>query len=62
MVAAARSLRVVGSVAVLVAARRRGLIPALAPLLGTLRAKSHFLSETLVEAALDRVGERGTRA
>ena len=60
-VATARSLRVVGTVAVLVAARRRNLVTALAPLLETLRIRGYFLSDALVEAALARVGEGGSR-
>lgn len=61
-VATARSLRVVGTVAVLVAARRRDLIPALAPLLDTLRGRGDVLSDALIEAALARVGEGRARS
>ena len=35
----------------------RGLIPALAPLLETLRASGYYLSDALIQEALQRVGE-----
>ena len=50
-------LRVIGTVGVLVLARERGLIPALAPLLEALRASGYYLSEPLIQAALQRAGE-----
>jgi predicted nucleic acid-binding protein len=55
--AAALKLKVIGSVGVLVLARERGLIPALAPLLEALRASGYYLSESLIQAALQRTGE-----
>lgn len=56
-VAAARGLRVIGTVAVLLTARQRGHIPAIAPLLQALREGGYFLSDGLVAAALARAGE-----
>lgn len=50
-------LRVIGTVGVLVLARERGLVAALAPLLGALRASGYYLSEPLIHAALQRAGE-----
>jgi len=50
-------LRVIGTVGVLVLARERGLIPALAPVLEALRASGYYLSEPLIQAALQRTGE-----
>jgi hypothetical protein len=56
-VAATLKLKVIGSVGVLVLARERGLIPALAPLLEALRASGYYLSQPLIQAALQRTGE-----
>jgi predicted nucleic acid-binding protein len=50
-------LRVIGSVGVLILAKQRGLIPALAPSLETLRASGYYLSDALIQEALQRVGE-----
>ncbi len=50
-------LRVIGSVGVLILARQRGLVPALAPLLETLRASGYYLSDALIHEALQRVDE-----
>ena len=55
--AAMLKLRVIGTVGVLILARERGLIPALAPLLEGLRASGYYLSDALIQAALQRVGE-----
>jgi len=55
--AALLNLRVIGTVGVLTLARERGMIPALAPLLQDLRASGYYLSDALIEAALQRVGE-----
>jgi predicted nucleic acid-binding protein len=55
--AALLKLRVIGTVGVLVLARERGLIPALAPLLEALRGSGYYLSEPLLRAALQRAGE-----
>lgn len=57
-VAAVRGIPVVGTVAVLIAARRRGLVPPLAPLLDQLAAAGYHLSQALMDAALVQVGER----
>ncbi len=51
------NLRVIGSVGVLILAKQRGLVPALAPLLETLRASGYYLSDALMQEALQRVGE-----
>ncbi len=56
-VATERGLRVVGTLAVLIAARRKGIVAALAPLLGRIRDGGYFISDALVEAALASVGE-----
>lgn len=50
-------LKVIGSVGVLILARERDLIPALAPLLEALRASGYYLSEPLIREALRRTGE-----
>lgn len=50
-------LRVIGSVGVLILAKQRRLIPALAPLLEALRASGYYLSDALIQEALQRVGE-----
>lgn len=50
-------LRVIGSVGVLILAKQRELIPALAPLLETLRTSGYYLSEALIGEAPARVGE-----
>lgn len=50
-------LRVVGTVGVLLIARRRGLIAAVKPLLEELSASGHHLSTALVQEALHQVGE-----
>jgi predicted nucleic acid-binding protein len=56
-VAAMLDLKIIGTVGVLVLARQRGLIPVLAPVLGDLVNAGHYLSASLVEEALRRVGE-----
>jgi len=55
--AATLKLKVIGSVGVLVIARERGLIPALAPLLEALKSSGYYLSDQLIQSALERVGE-----
>jgi uncharacterized protein len=50
-------LRVIGTIGVLVLARERGLIPALGPVLNALRASGYYLSDALIEAAMQHVGE-----
>lgn len=57
LAAAMLKLRVIGTVGVLILARERGLIPALAPVLEDLRASGYYLSDALIQAALQRVGE-----
>jgi uncharacterized protein len=57
VVASDRGLRIIGTLAVLITARRRGLIPALNPLLQSLLNGGYFISEALVQAALMSVGE-----
>lgn len=59
-VASARGLPIVGTVAVLVAARRRGLVPPLAALFERLAAAGYHLAPALVDTALAQVGERGS--
>jgi predicted nucleic acid-binding protein len=48
---------VIGSGGVLLAAKQRGLIDAVAPVLEALRANGYHLSTALVRAILDRAGE-----
>jgi uncharacterized protein len=50
-------LRVIGTVGVLVIARRRGLVPLLKPLLENLMESGYHLSAELVQAALQQVSE-----
>ena len=50
-------LSVIGTVGVLLIARRRGLIPAVKPLLEELRASGHHLSTALIQEALHQAGE-----
>jgi uncharacterized protein len=57
LIATERGLRIVGTLAELVTARRRGLIPALRPLLDAISEGGYFLSEALVRQALESVGE-----
>jgi predicted nucleic acid-binding protein len=52
-------LKVRGSLGVLVEAKRRTLVPTIAPLLHELRAKGVWLSERLVEMVLREVDEAG---
>jgi predicted nucleic acid-binding protein len=52
-------LRVIGLVGTLLAAKQRGIIPAIAPLLDTLRARAGFwLSDAMYAHALDLAGEQ----
>ncbi|MFM9969673.1 MAG: DUF3368 domain-containing protein [Burkholderiales bacterium] len=57
VVAATLKIETIGTVGVLLLARQRALIPALKPLLEQLVASGHYLSTTLVQAALIKVGE-----
>ena len=50
-------IKVRGSLGVLAEAKRRGLVPAVAPLLYELKAKGVWLSESLVERVLSGLGE-----
>ena len=50
-------LSVIGTVVVLLIARRRGLIPVVKPLLEELSASGHHLSTALIQEALLQVGE-----
>ena len=56
-VASLHGVRVIGSPAILIAAKERGLIPAVKPVLADWRAAGYFLSEALLRAVLQRVGE-----
>jgi len=56
-VAEGLSLKVIGTVGVLLIARKRDLIAAVKPLLEDLKASGHRLSEDLVVEALRRAGE-----
>jgi predicted nucleic acid-binding protein len=56
-VAAALGLRVIGTVGVLLIARRRKLIHSLKPLLDELNASGYHLSEALLREALRQAGE-----
>ena len=57
IIADAGPLIALGTVAVLLAARRQHLVPAIAPLLQTLRDRGYFLSDGLVAVAFARAGE-----
>jgi len=50
-------LPVIGTVGILLEARRRDLVPALAPVLMDLRAKGVWLSRSLIDAVLAEAGE-----
>lgn len=56
-VAEALNLKVIGTVGVLLIARRRNLIAAVKPFLEDLRTSGHRLSEELIREALRRAGE-----
>ncbi|HEV8714800.1 MAG TPA: DUF3368 domain-containing protein [Candidatus Binatia bacterium] len=53
----AYGLRVKGVAGVLVAAKRRGLITTVRPLLEAMRAHGYYLSQRLIESACREVGE-----
>lgn len=57
-VAALHKVPVVGSAGILLAAKDRGLIAEIAPILAPWRAWGYFLSPLLVEDVLRRAGER----
>jgi predicted nucleic acid-binding protein len=60
-VARSVGLRVIGTLGVLLAAKRRDLIPAVRPLVETLIEKNFWISSQVVERALAEIGE-GTRS
>ena len=51
-------LSVIGSAGVLLAAKKRGLIESVRPMLDTLAANGYHFSDALVRAILMRAGER----
>jgi hypothetical protein len=53
----ALGLKVIGTLGVLLAAKRKGLIPAVRPLVEALLQKSFWISPQLVENALSDIGE-----
>lgn len=55
--AAARKLRFIGTAAVIGMAKLKGLIPLAHPLLYDLRASGYHLSDTVIQAVLEDVGE-----
>jgi predicted nucleic acid-binding protein len=55
--ARSRGLTVIGSAGLLLGAKQRGLIPAVAPILDQWRQSGYFLSEAVVKAVLERAGE-----
>jgi predicted nucleic acid-binding protein len=57
-VAVAHRIPVIGSAGVLLAAKERGLIAELAPLLATWESWGYFLAPALLHAVLIRAGER----
>lgn len=57
-VAALHRIPVVGSAGILLAAKDRGLLAEIAPILAAWRSWGYFLSPLLVEAVLRRAGER----
>jgi uncharacterized protein len=56
-VASLHSVQVIGSAAILIAAKQRGLISAVKPVLMDWRTAGYFLSETFIQAVLQRVDE-----
>lgn len=57
-VATARGLAVIGTLGVLAGAKRAGAVDRVAPLVEELRADGFWLSDSLVAAYLERLGER----
>ncbi|MBI4746276.1 MAG: DUF3368 domain-containing protein [Deltaproteobacteria bacterium] len=51
-------LPVVGTIGILVAAKRKGIIPELAPIINVLKKHRYYLSEEVLEKALALAGER----
>jgi predicted nucleic acid-binding protein len=56
-VAALHKIPVIGSAGVLLAAKRRGLIPAVQPILAQWQTHGYFLAPSLLTAVLTRAGE-----
>lgn len=56
-VAKRRGITVIGSAGLLLAAKKRRLVPAVAPILDQWRQSGYFLSASVVKAVLDRAGE-----
>lgn len=56
-VARRRGLTVIGSAGLLLGAKQRGLVPAVAPILDQWRQSGYFLSEAVIKAVLERAGE-----
>jgi predicted nucleic acid-binding protein len=56
----AYGLRVKGSAGILVSAKRKGLIPAVGPLLESLNARGYYLSRRLIDRAVEEAGESRT--
>lgn len=54
---ASEKLTVIGSAGILLGAKQRGLIPAVAPILDQWRHSGYFLSMAVVQAVLGRAGE-----
>lgn len=55
--ARALGLKVIGTLGLLVLAKRRGLVERVAPLIGQLQAGGHYLGANAVSAALSAAGE-----
>jgi predicted nucleic acid-binding protein len=52
-----KGLTVIGSAGLLLGAKQRGLIPAVAPILKQWRQSGYFLSPTVITSVLERAGE-----
>ena len=55
-----RGLSIIGSAGLLLDAKQRGLIPAVAPILDQWRQEGYFLSANIIDAVLKRAGEGKT--
>ncbi|MEQ6341936.1 MAG: DUF3368 domain-containing protein [Gammaproteobacteria bacterium] len=60
-VAKINQIKTVGSLGVLLQAKRIGLIPRVAPLVEQIAASSVFMSENLIQSVLELAGETGGR-
>jgi predicted nucleic acid-binding protein len=56
--AQALGIPLIGTLGVLVAARRQGLIPQARPLIAAIRGAGYYIEDKLIEAALSEVGEK----